>query len=85
MSGVFAAKRPGAKKTQTDRPDRCRGPLPRRSQTDSIQRQSGLDCLPLIDIKRQKEVLQRILIDVMGFRGVGITVDSTVANLSGGA
>jgi simple sugar transport system ATP-binding protein len=30
------------------------------------------------------EVLQRILIDVIGFRGVGITVDSTVANLSGG-
>jgi simple sugar transport system ATP-binding protein len=28
--------------------------------------------------------LQRILIDVMGFRGVGITVDSTVTNLSGG-
>jgi simple sugar transport system ATP-binding protein len=28
--------------------------------------------------------LQRILIDVMGFRGVGIIVDSTVANLSGG-
>jgi len=28
--------------------------------------------------------LQRILIDVIGFRGVGITVDSTVANLSGG-
>ena len=25
--------------------------------------------------------MQRILIDVMGFRGVGITVDSTVANL----
>jgi simple sugar transport system ATP-binding protein len=30
------------------------------------------------------EVLQRILIDVIGLRGVGITVDSTVANLSGG-
>ena len=37
-----------------------------------------------IDIKRQKEVAQKILIDVIGFRGVGITVDSTVANLSGG-
>src|SRR4249919_3570216 len=37
-----------------------------------------------IDIKKQKEVAQKILIDVIGFRGVGITVDSTVANLSGG-
>jgi simple sugar transport system ATP-binding protein len=37
-----------------------------------------------IDIKRQKEVARQILIDVIGFRGVGITVDSTVANLSGG-
>src|SRR5579863_10556372 len=30
-----------------------------------------------IDIKREKEVARRILIDVIGFRGVGITVDST--------
>jgi simple sugar transport system ATP-binding protein len=37
-----------------------------------------------IDIKREKEIAQKILIDVIGFRGVGITVDSTVANLSGG-
>ena len=37
-----------------------------------------------IDIKREKEVARRILLDVIGFRGVGITVDSTVANLSGG-
>jgi hypothetical protein len=29
----------------------------------------------LIDIERQKEVLQQILIDVIGFRGVGITGD----------
>jgi len=36
-----------------------------------------------IDIKREKEVARQILIDVIGFRGVGITVDSTVANLSG--
>ena len=40
--------------------------------------------LGFIDIKREKEVAQEILIDVIGFRGVGITVDSTVANLSGG-
>jgi len=37
-----------------------------------------------IDIKREKKVAQEILLDVIGFRGVGITVDSTVANLSGG-
>ena len=37
-----------------------------------------------INIKREKEIAQKILIDVIGFRGVGITVDSTVANLSGG-
>jgi ABC-type microcin C transport system duplicated ATPase subunit YejF len=41
--------------------------------TDSIQMQSCLNCVLLIDIKRQKEVLQRILVDVIGFRGVGIT------------
>jgi hypothetical protein len=34
---------------------------------------SCLNCVPLIDIKRQKEVLQQILIDVIAFRGVGIT------------
>ena len=38
----------------------------------SIQMQSCLNCVPLIDIKRQKEVLQQILIDVIAFRGVGI-------------
>jgi simple sugar transport system ATP-binding protein len=37
-----------------------------------------------IDIKREKKIAQEILLDVIGFRGVGITVDSTVANLSGG-
>jgi len=37
-----------------------------------------------INIKKEKEVAQQILLDVIGFRGVGITVDSTVANLSGG-
>lgn len=37
-----------------------------------------------IDIKREKEIAQQILKDVIGFRGVGITVDSTVGNLSGG-
>jgi simple sugar transport system ATP-binding protein len=37
-----------------------------------------------IDIKREKEVANQILMDVIGFRGVGITVDSTIGNLSGG-
>ena len=45
-AGVFAAKRPAAKKTQTDRPDRCRRPVPRRSQIDSIQIQRGLVVRP---------------------------------------
>jgi simple sugar transport system ATP-binding protein len=37
-----------------------------------------------IDIKRQKEIASEILLKSIGFRGVGITVDSTVAQLSGG-
>jgi simple sugar transport system ATP-binding protein len=37
-----------------------------------------------IDIKREKEIAGEILTRAIGFRGAGITVDSTVANLSGG-
>jgi simple sugar transport system ATP-binding protein len=37
-----------------------------------------------IDIKRQKEIARTILLDTIGFRGVGISVDSTVKELSGG-
>jgi simple sugar transport system ATP-binding protein len=37
-----------------------------------------------IDIKREKEIAEQILTRAIGFRGAGITVDSTVANLSGG-
>jgi simple sugar transport system ATP-binding protein len=37
-----------------------------------------------IDIKKQKAIAQDILMKSIGFRGVGITVDSTVAQLSGG-
>jgi simple sugar transport system ATP-binding protein len=37
-----------------------------------------------IDIKREKEIADDILLNVIGFRGVGITVDSTISNLSGG-
>ncbi len=37
-----------------------------------------------IDIKREKEIANQILLDVIGFRSVGITVNSTIGNLSGG-
>ena len=37
-----------------------------------------------IDIKREKELADRILLEEIGFRGAGITVDSTVSQLSGG-
>ncbi len=37
-----------------------------------------------IDIKREKQVAEDILLKSIGFRGAGITVDSTVAQLSGG-
>jgi simple sugar transport system ATP-binding protein len=37
-----------------------------------------------IDIKRQKQLADQILMNVIGFRGAGITVDSTIGNLSGG-
>ena len=37
-----------------------------------------------IDIKREKQISNSILMDVIGFRGAGITVDSTIGNLSGG-
>jgi simple sugar transport system ATP-binding protein len=37
-----------------------------------------------IDIKKEKQIADDILKNIIGFRGVGITVDSTVSNLSGG-
>jgi simple sugar transport system ATP-binding protein len=37
-----------------------------------------------IDIKAEKRIADEILKKAIGFRGVGITVDSTVAQLSGG-
>jgi simple sugar transport system ATP-binding protein len=37
-----------------------------------------------IDVKREKKIASEILLDVIGFRGVGITADSTIGNLSGG-
>lgn len=40
--------------------------------------------LGFIKVKKEKEVAQNILINMIGFRGVGITVDSKVKKLSGG-
>lgn len=37
-----------------------------------------------IDIKKEKEIANQILMDAIGFRGAGISVDSTVSQLSGG-
>ena len=37
-----------------------------------------------INIREQKAIADQILKEAIGFRGAGITVDSTVANLSGG-
>jgi simple sugar transport system ATP-binding protein len=37
-----------------------------------------------IDVKRQKQVAAQILTETIGFRGIGIGVDATVKNLSGG-
>jgi simple sugar transport system ATP-binding protein len=37
-----------------------------------------------INIKREKEIADQILKGAIGFRSAGITVDSTVSNLSGG-
>jgi simple sugar transport system ATP-binding protein len=40
--------------------------------------------LGFINVRKEKEIAHQILKESFGFRGVGITVDSTVANLSGG-
>lgn len=37
-----------------------------------------------IDVRREKEIAEQILLRAIGFRGVGITPDSTVKELSGG-
>ncbi len=37
-----------------------------------------------IDVKKEKEVAREIMLNTIGFRGKGITVDSTVSKLSGG-
>jgi simple sugar transport system ATP-binding protein len=37
-----------------------------------------------INIRKEKQIADQILKETIGFRGVGITVDSTVSNLSGG-
>ena len=40
--------------------------------------------LGFINIREQKRIAQDILLNTIGFRGAGITVDSTVGQLSGG-
>ena len=40
--------------------------------------------LGFIDVRKQKELAQEILLKSIGFRGAGITVDTTVGDLSGG-
>jgi simple sugar transport system ATP-binding protein len=40
--------------------------------------------LGFIDVKKEKEVANEIMINMIGFRGKGITVDSKVSKLSGG-
>jgi simple sugar transport system ATP-binding protein len=42
------------------------------------------DRLGFIRVKEQKRIAQDILVHTIGFRGVGISVDSTVKQLSGG-
>ena len=37
-----------------------------------------------IDVQRQKDVANRLLLEQIGFRGAGINADSTVGDLSGG-
>ncbi len=37
-----------------------------------------------IDIKKEKQIAQEMLLEKIGFRGLGITVDSPVSELSGG-
>ena len=37
-----------------------------------------------IDVRKEKEIANQILLDTIGFRGVGIDADSTVSKLSGG-
>ncbi len=37
-----------------------------------------------IDVKKEKEIANEIMLNTIGFRGEGITVDSTVSKLSGG-
>ena len=37
-----------------------------------------------INVKKEKEIASQILLNTIGFRGVGLTVDSTVQTLSGG-
>lgn len=42
------------------------------------------NALGFINIRKEKELAQHIMLDLIGFRGAGITVDSRVSKLSGG-
>jgi simple sugar transport system ATP-binding protein len=42
------------------------------------------NALGFINVKKEKEIAKEILINMIGFRGAGITVDSKVSTLSGG-
>jgi simple sugar transport system ATP-binding protein len=42
------------------------------------------DRFGFIDVRRQKEVANRLLLEQIGFRGAGIDAESTVGDLSGG-
>ena len=42
------------------------------------------DRFGFINVKKEKEIANEIMINNIGFRGKGITVDSTVSKLSGG-
>ncbi len=49
-----------------------------------VGRQITANRFGFIDIKRERELAKKILLDEIGLRGTGITVDSTVSQLSGG-
>jgi len=42
------------------------------------------NCLGFIKVRKEKKIAQRIMFDVIGFRGAGITVESRANKLSGG-
>lgn len=49
-----------------------------------FRRAPDLNRFGFIDVKREKEIANEIVVNTIGFRGRGISVDSTVSKLSGG-